>query len=46
MYMATEVNVPKDDVGIRWNSFGYDWKISCPILSEKDKILPLFKDMY
>lgn len=43
MYMATQVNVPKDDVGIRWDSFGYDWKITNPILSEKDKGLPLFK---
>jgi len=43
MYMGTEVNVPKDDVGIRWNSFGYDWNIENPILSEKDIHLPLFE---
>ena len=46
MYMATEVNVPKDDVGIRWDSFGYDWKIENPILSERDGNLPLFKDLF
>lgn len=40
MYMATEVNMSKYDVGIKWNSFGYDWKILNPILSEKDKNLP------
>lgn len=40
MYMATAVNSPKDDVGIRWDSFGYDWKIENPILSERDKTLP------
>ena len=45
MYMATEVNVPKDDIGIRWDSFGYDWKIDNPILSEKDKKLPLLKEL-
>jgi len=45
MYMATEVNVPKDEIGIRWDSFGYDWKIENPIISERDKILPLFKDL-
>jgi dTDP-4-dehydrorhamnose 3,5-epimerase/CDP-3, 6-dideoxy-D-glycero-D-glycero-4-hexulose-5-epimerase len=44
MYMATEINVPKDDVGIRWDSFGYDWKINMPILSERDKNLPTFKN--
>ncbi|MCM1038215.1 MAG: dTDP-4-dehydrorhamnose 3,5-epimerase family protein [Ruminococcus sp.] len=42
MYMATEVNVSKYDVGIRWNSFGYDWGIETPILSDKDAGLPLF----
>jgi dTDP-4-dehydrorhamnose 3,5-epimerase len=43
MYMATEVNIPKDEMGIRWDSFGYDWKIENPIISERDKNLPLFK---
>lgn len=42
MYMATEVNVPKDDIGIRWDSFGYDWNVENPILSDRDRNLPLF----
>jgi dTDP-4-dehydrorhamnose 3,5-epimerase/CDP-3, 6-dideoxy-D-glycero-D-glycero-4-hexulose-5-epimerase len=42
MYMATQPHVAKDDVGIRYDSFGFDWKIEHPILSEKDKNLPLF----
>lgn len=42
LYMATETNVPKDDLGIKWDSFGYDWEIEDPILSEKDKNLPDF----
>jgi dTDP-4-dehydrorhamnose 3,5-epimerase len=44
LYMGTEINVPKADVGIRWDSFGYDWDIDNPILSEKDKSLIEFKD--
>jgi dTDP-4-dehydrorhamnose 3,5-epimerase len=28
----------KHDDGILWNSFGYDWGIENPILSERDKI--------
>lgn len=46
MYMATEVNVPKDDVGIRWNSFGYKWNLDNPILSLKDQELPFFSSIY
>lgn len=42
MYMSTEVNSPKDDIGIRWDSFGYDWNIENPILSDRDKNLPNF----
>jgi dTDP-4-dehydrorhamnose 3,5-epimerase/CDP-3, 6-dideoxy-D-glycero-D-glycero-4-hexulose-5-epimerase len=42
MYMATVAHSAKDDVGIRYNSFGFDWNIDHPVLSEKDKNLPLF----
>ena len=42
LYMGTQVNIPKDDVGFRWDSFGYDWKIEQPIISEKDSNLPKF----
>lgn len=45
MYMATETNDAKNDVGILWNSFGYNWGIDNPILSEKDKVLPKFKNL-
>ena len=44
MYMATDIHSQKDDVGIRWNSFGYDWKIENPILSEKDSLLPTLEE--
>jgi dTDP-4-dehydrorhamnose 3,5-epimerase/CDP-3, 6-dideoxy-D-glycero-D-glycero-4-hexulose-5-epimerase len=42
MYLGNEINVPRCDVGIRWDSFGYDWKIEKPILSKKDMKLPTF----
>lgn len=44
MYLATEVNSPKDDVGIRWDSFGFDWNLNNPILSKRDLELPSFND--
>lgn len=42
MYMSTQDHSSKDDVGIRYDSFGFDWKIKNPIISEKDANLPLF----
>jgi dTDP-4-dehydrorhamnose 3,5-epimerase/CDP-3, 6-dideoxy-D-glycero-D-glycero-4-hexulose-5-epimerase len=42
MYLSTQDHSGKDDVGIHYQSFGYDWKIQNPILSEKDKNLPDF----
>ena len=40
MYMATETHDPENDIGIRWDSFGYDWNLKNPILSDKDLKLP------
>ena len=42
MYMATQEHSPKDDTGIKYDSFGFDWGIENPIISEKDKNLPPF----
>lgn len=44
MYCATKVHSADHDLGIKWDSFGYDWKIDNPILSDKDKRLIDFKD--
>lgn len=43
LYKATKVHSVQHDLGIKWNSFGYDWAIDNPILSEKDKNLIEFK---
>jgi len=42
MYMATQPHVANDDLGIKYDSFGFNWQIDNPILSEKDKNLPRF----
>lgn len=42
MYMATEVNNNSCDIGVLWSSFGYDWKLDSPILSDRDAQLPPF----
>ena len=43
MYKATKVHSAKHDIGIKWDSFGYNWNIKNPILSEKDLNLIEFK---
>jgi len=45
-YKCTDVYYPDDQHGILWNdpNIGIHWDIDNPILSEKDKILPLLKN--
>lgn len=47
MYKCTAEYSPKDDAGIIWNdpALNIDWGIKDPILSGKDQLLPLFKDL-
>lgn len=35
-YMQTSCYAPENDFGIHYNSFGYDWGVSEPKLSERD----------
>ena len=42
MYMSTQEHSAKDDIGIKYDSFGFDWGISNPIISERDANLPPF----
>lgn len=43
-YKATSVYVPSSDAGVRWDSFGLDWGIDQPLLSERDCAHPEFAD--
>lgn len=36
-YMQTKMWNPKEEGGIRWDSFGFDWGIENPIMLERDK---------
>jgi len=44
VYDVTTVHSPESDSGIRWDSFGYDWKTNIPLMSEKDKNLMGFSE--
>lgn len=43
MYMATEIHDPQNDTGIKWDSFGFNWDIKNPIISDRDDKLQEFK---
>ena len=42
-FVSSEYN-SKADSGVRWNSFGFDWGISDPIVSDRDQAFPLLSD--
>lgn len=44
VYMVTTVYAPECDMSIRWDSFGFDWEIDSPILSDKDKTAVSFSE--
>ena len=39
-YMVTSEHAPAHDKGIRFDSFGYDWKVGQPIISPRDLQFP------
>lgn len=41
-YMVSSEYSPAHDCGILYSSFGYEWPIPNPIMSERDKSFPLF----
>jgi dTDP-4-dehydrorhamnose 3,5-epimerase len=44
VYLTSTIHSPKNDSGILWNSFGFDWPVKFPIHSERDlNFLPLSK---
>lgn len=36
-YKVTSVHAPACDAGIAWNSFGFDWGIAVPLMSDRDR---------
>jgi dTDP-4-dehydrorhamnose 3,5-epimerase len=44
VYNVSTTYDPTCDKGIRWDSVGFDWKVTSPILSERDKVFPQLAD--
>ena len=43
-YATSTVHSPEHDAGVRWDSFGFEWPCSTPILSPRDSQLPQLAD--
>ena len=41
LYQTSTVHNPRNDKGILWSSINFDWPISNPVLSERDKSHPV-----
>lgn len=37
-YLVASTHSPEHDKAIRWDSFGFDWGVDAPIMSERDKM--------
>jgi dTDP-4-dehydrorhamnose 3,5-epimerase len=44
LYQTSSVHSPAHDAGVRWDSFGFAWPVENPILSERDRTIPAFRD--
>lgn len=40
LYNVTSVHAPSHDHGVLWSSFGFDWPVDAPVLSERDQRHP------
>lgn len=40
VYQTSTGHSPAQDAGIRWNSFGFNWPVVQPLLSERDQKFP------
>jgi dTDP-4-dehydrorhamnose 3,5-epimerase len=43
-YKVTSVHSPEHDAGIAWDSIGFDWPVSDPALSDRDRRHPALAD--
>ena len=40
VYKTSTEHAPTNDAGIRWDSFGFDWEVDAPIVSNRDAVHP------
>ena len=45
IYLSSKNYNPLDEKGYLWNSFGFKWPVSKPVISKRDTLHPDFKIM-
>lgn len=43
-YKCSDIYAPACDGAVRWDSLGIDWGVEAPVLSDKDRVAPVFAD--
>lgn len=43
-YLTSELYNEECNSGIQWNSFGFDWNVKVPIISQRDRALPCLNE--
>ncbi len=43
VYQTSTVHSPAHDAGIVWNSFGFDWPVKNPLMSDRDQKFPALR---
>jgi dTDP-4-dehydrorhamnose 3,5-epimerase len=46
LYMTSSVHDKDHDTGIKWDSFGFDWNVKSPIISDRDRDLANLNELY
>lgn len=44
LYNVTSVHAAESDAGIAWDSFGFDWNVTEPVVSDRDRGFPALAD--
>lgn len=44
VYNVSTEYAPEHDAGVRWDSFGFDWGLERPIVSERDRNFPTLEN--
>ena len=44
VYSVSAEYAPEHDAGVRWDSFGFEWGLEKPVVSDRDRNFPPLMD--